>query len=70
MGHDGWPEHIAELGRFTELTPLMTILAACLRRDPRHRPSATETRKALASLSEQLRELAWPITPPKTAATA
>ncbi|MEZ4234162.1 MAG: serine/threonine-protein kinase [Polyangiaceae bacterium] len=70
VGHDGWPEHIAELGRFTELTPLMTILAACLRRDPRHRPSATETRKALASLSEQLRELAWPITPPKTAATA
>ncbi len=70
VNHDGWPDHIAGLGQVPELTQLMTILAACLRRDPRHRPSAQETREALSSLTPSLMRLPWPIAAPAAAATA
>ncbi|MBX3181552.1 MAG: serine/threonine protein kinase [Polyangiaceae bacterium] len=70
VNHDGWPEHIAELGQVSQLTQLMTILAACLRRDPRHRPSAQETRDALSSLTPSLSRLPWPLAAPAAAATA
>lgn len=70
VSHDGWPERVAELGRYTELTELMTILAACLRRDPRNRPSAEEVRAALLPLQSSLKDLAWPLAAPEAVASA
>jgi hypothetical protein len=60
ISHDGWPEKLAELGSVPGLRELAVILAACLRRDPRVRPSVSEVRRALGAVKEAAAHLAWP----------
>jgi hypothetical protein len=62
ISHDGWPDKLAELGQATELREVAVLLAACLRRDPRARPTVSEARKALPDLAKSLGRLPWPCT--------
>lgn len=67
VSHDGWPEPLSRLARSPALAELCVVLAACLRRDPRQRPTATEARAALTKLSK-LNQLPWPLSAtPQTA---
>jgi hypothetical protein len=66
--HDGWPPKVAAMGRDPILADLGKLLARCLRRDPRQRPSATQLRKALGPLAQKYRSAAWPIPLPASAA--
>jgi hypothetical protein len=59
--HDGWPEKVARLGRDTIFGDLGKLLARCLRRDPRKRPTVQQARAELASLAKRYRTLAWPL---------
>jgi serine/threonine protein kinase len=61
LSHDGWPSRLTELASHAELAELAVILAACLRRDPRQRPTATEMRSALSAINHRLSPLAWPM---------
>lgn len=61
LSHDGWPERLAALARQPELADLGVVLAACLRRDSRARPSVTEVRKALAQAGRKLARATWPL---------
>jgi eukaryotic-like serine/threonine-protein kinase len=61
VSHDGWPSRLAKLGRWTRTADLSVVLAACLRHDPRARPTATAVRTALAPIAERLAGEAWPI---------
>lgn len=69
VAHDGWPDKLAALAANPAIEDLAVVLAACLRRDPRHRPDARATRQALRALRPRVTELAWPLTAPATAAT-
>ncbi|HTM45140.1 MAG TPA: serine/threonine-protein kinase [Polyangiaceae bacterium] len=68
LGHDGWPEKLASLGRDPTFTEIGTLLAACLRRDPKHRPSAARVRTKLSQMVETLSPLPWPLKPNARAA--
>ena len=46
--HDGWPSKLAPIGRDAHYGELGVFLAACLRRDPRQRPTVKQARRALA----------------------
>ncbi len=70
VSHDGWPPKLAEFGRSQEFSGLGVVLAACLRRDPRDRPTASETRAALSQAGTALGGLRWPLQLPETAASA
>jgi hypothetical protein len=59
--HDGWPEKVARLGRDATFGDLGKLLARCLRRDPRKRPTVLQARAELASLAKRYRTLAWPL---------
>jgi hypothetical protein len=61
VAHDGWPEKLGVLAAQPGLFEIASWLAACLRRDPRERPDATATRRALARLAPALSEVAWPL---------
>ncbi len=63
VSHDGWPPRLAALASMAGLSDLAVVLAACLRRDPRDRPDATATRRALGGVAEPLASLAWPLQP-------
>lgn len=63
LSHDGWPERLVRFAHAPETAGLAKLLAACLRRDPRHRPSAAQAQAALERLIPSLRELAWPLEP-------
>ncbi len=74
VGHDGWPAPLVKLSQVPGFKDVAVVLAACLRRDPRARPSAAATRLALrtAAEKEHLAKTAWPVRPeyafhPKTA---
>jgi len=61
VSHDGWPEKLARFasdGRYAELA---IILAACLRHDPKARPTASETRIAIEALAPRMSDAVWPI---------
>lgn len=65
VSHDGWPEPLVQLSRVPGFRDFAVILAACLRRDPRARPTAAATRAALrnAAQKEHLAGTAWPVRP-------
>jgi serine/threonine protein kinase len=67
ISHDGWPPKLAAFARDPALAQVCVVLAACLRRDPRQRPSVTETRAALQSVAPALTRLAWPLRPARQA---
>jgi serine/threonine protein kinase len=67
VSHDGWPQKLAALAHSPALADLSVILAACLRRDPRDRPTAAATRKAFAKARAKLRSFAWPVSVPAAA---
>jgi hypothetical protein len=62
ISHDGWPDKLRKFGAFPEFAELAVVLAACLRRDPRQRPTAAETRVALSSIAPRLAHVPWPLT--------
>ncbi len=70
VSHDGWPPKLAELGRSREFAELGIVLAACMRRDPRDRPTAAETRAALKGAAAGLQGMSWPLRLPAAAASA
>ncbi len=61
LSHDGWPERLAALSQLPDLGDVALVLAACLRRDSRARPSVTEIRKALAQAGRKLTHATWPL---------
>jgi hypothetical protein len=65
VAHDGWPERLAAYAHAPQTRDLATLLAACLRRDLRHRPTATQARRALSAISRELLNLSWPLAPMK-----
>ena len=67
VAHDGWPPRLAALAAVPGLGDLAVVLAACLRRDPRDRPDASATRRALRGVADQLANFAWPLQPVQAA---
>jgi hypothetical protein len=67
VAHDGWPARLAALAATPGLSDLTVVLAACLRRDPRDRPDACATRRALGGVAEQLAGFSWPLQPAQAA---
>ena len=63
VAHDGWPDKLARLAHHSRFADLGVILAACLRQDPRRRPTASETRRALGKVATKLKGEAWPLAP-------
>lgn len=61
VGHDGWPANLTPLSRSPKTRELATFLAACLRHDPRHRPSASHAQKQLRRIAEELKDATWPL---------
>ena len=61
VAHDGWPDRLAEFAQIPEYSEFALVLAACLRQDPRKRPTATQAREAIARTSKPLRERSWPL---------
>jgi serine/threonine protein kinase len=64
IGHDGWPEKLARLAHLSDSAELSRLLAACLRRDPKNRPTAAQARRALRDLSPKLAKVAFPLGAP------
>jgi hypothetical protein len=65
IAHDGWPDRLALYAHAPQTRDIATLLAACLRRDLRHRPTASQTRRALNGLARDLQRLSWPLAPVK-----
>ena len=59
--HDGWPRRLSEFARVDGARELAMLLARCLRRDPKYRPSAREVRRALALPAHTLESRPWPL---------
>lgn len=72
IAHDGWPDRLAEFAQIPEYLELSKVLAACLRQDPKKRPTATQAREAIARTTKPLRDRAWPLSldPPKAVLSA
>lgn len=61
VSHDGWPDRLAAFAQIPEYSELAVVLAACLRQDPRKRPTATQAREAIQRTCKPLRDRAWPL---------
>ncbi len=61
LSHDGWPARLRQLALVPDYQELAIVLAACLRRDPRDRPTTTELRPALAQVGRALTHATWPL---------
>jgi hypothetical protein len=59
--HDGWPPKLAPVGRDAHYGELGVFLAACLRRDPRQRPTVKQARRALSPLKTKYEGDTWPL---------
>jgi len=59
--HDGWPDRLARFAQIPEYRDLAMVLAACLRQDPRKRPTVRQARTALAKAGKNLHDRPWPI---------
>jgi len=58
--HDGWPDRLARFAQIPEYRDLAMVLAACLRQDPRKRPTVRQARSALAKAGKNLHDRPWP----------
>jgi hypothetical protein len=63
IDHDGWPKRLSEFARADGCRDLAMLLARCLRRDAKLRPSAREVRRALALPAHDLESREWPLPP-------
>jgi serine/threonine protein kinase len=61
IDHDGWPHRLSDFARLEGMRDLAMLLARCLRRDPKIRPTAREVRRALAMPAHDLESRAWPL---------
>jgi serine/threonine protein kinase len=61
VAHDGWPDKLARLAHHKRFADVCVVLAACLRQDPRRRPTASDARRALAKAAIPLRGESWPL---------
>ncbi|HET7541549.1 MAG TPA: serine/threonine-protein kinase [Polyangiaceae bacterium] len=61
VSHDGWPDRLARFAQIPEYRDLAMVLAACLRQDPRKRPTVRQARTALAKASKHLHDRPWPL---------
>ncbi len=59
--HDGRPEAVRALLEQSETRDLGTLIARCLRRDPRDRITIRQARQFLADLSLGAQDPAWPV---------
>ena len=59
--HDGWPDRLARFAQIPEYRDLSMVLAACLRQDPRKRPTVRQARAALAKAGKNLHDRPWPL---------
>jgi hypothetical protein len=59
--HDGWPDRLARFAQIPEYRDLAMVLAACLRQDPRKRPTVRQARTALAKAGKNLHDRPWPL---------
>lgn len=69
IGHDGWPEKLARLAYLPESAEIARLLAACLRRDPKNRPTASQARRALRDLTPKLSSVSFPLGAPSSSPT-
>jgi serine/threonine protein kinase len=63
VSHDGWPARLTPFAHDPDTAELAKLLAACLRQDPRLRPTAAQARAALARIAPRLLGLSWPLVP-------
>jgi serine/threonine protein kinase len=63
VAHDGWPKGLSELAQSPAHQKLCIVLAACLRRDPRARPTVKDMRRALSACAAELKSASWPLSP-------
>jgi eukaryotic-like serine/threonine-protein kinase len=72
VSHDGWPDRLAAFAQIPEYKELAMLLAACLRQDPRKRPSAGRARAAIAKAAKALCDRPWPLSlePPRAELSA
>ena len=61
LSHDGFPDMVKALIANPEIAPLAEILAPCLRRDPRTRPTAEQLRQDLRSVVSMVQDVEWPV---------
>jgi hypothetical protein len=66
IGHDGWPEKLARLAHMADSAEVARLLAACLRRDPKNRPTASQARRALRDLTPKLSGVSFPLGAPSS----
>ncbi len=66
IGHDGWPEKLARLAHIPESAEVARLMAACLRRDPKNRPTASQARRALRDLTPKLAGVSFPLGAPSS----
>jgi len=59
--HDGWPDRLARFAQIPEYRDLAMVLAACLRQDPRKRPTVRQARSALGKAGKHLHDRPWPL---------
>lgn len=60
IDHDGWPRQLSDFARLDGMRDLSMLLARCLRKSPKMRPTAREVRRALALPAHDLEARAWP----------
>ncbi len=70
LAHDGWPVRLTPFAHTPETADLAKFIAACLRRDPRNRPTAAQGRTALRRIAPSLSDAAWPLTAKPTRRSA
>lgn len=61
VSHDGWPDRLVELARRPRTADLAIVLAACLRHDPRARPTVQAVRRAIREVGQRLTDEPWPL---------
>lgn len=66
IAHDGWPEKLARLAHIADSAEVARLLAACLRRDPKNRPTASQARRALRDLTPKLSGVSFPLGAPSS----